>query len=55
MKAPIDNVFPALRTETYKIDDSKIWALHVHKAVDRKRPRLEMIVSQHRPKESREV
>lgn len=49
LKAPIDNVFRALKSPEYQIDDSMIQELHVYKALDRKRPRMEMILSQHRP------
>ena len=48
LKAPIDNVFRVLKTPDYPIDDSQIQEMHVYKALDRERPRLEMILSQWR-------
>ena len=45
LKAPIDNVFRALRTPAYPIDDSMVMELHAHKALDRERPRLTMVLS----------
>lgn len=52
LKAPIDNVFRALKTTDYRIDDSMIEEMHVYKHLDRERPRLEMVLSQFRPKGS---
>lgn len=46
LKAPIDNVFRAIGH-----DDSTVMEIHAYKALDRKRPRLEMIVSQWRKQE----
>lgn len=48
LKAPIDNVFRALKDDDYAVDDSMIDEMHVYKALDRKRPRLELLLSQHR-------